>query len=301
MFGLLKREKKTGNASGGYRWGELKTADGPVVRYRLYDGNPDIAPVLCLHGLTRNSRDFEELAPMIAEATGRRVIVPEMRGRGRSDADPQPERYNPAVYVADVLALLEDLNVEKALWVGTSMGGLITMIAAHSDPEKVAAAAINDIGPELQTEGITRIESYVCGDSGPAKDWGEAAERTKGVNGVAFPGETQAFWERFAWRLYRETPDGLVLDYDTAISGNVSKGETAPPDMWPFFEALKPVPTLLFRGAITDLLDPETVARMQEIKPDLAVVEVAGVGHAPFMTEPDAWPKLEAFLKAQKA
>ena len=126
MFCLLKREKKTGNASGGYRWGELKTADGPVVRYRLYDGNPDIAPVLCLHGLTRNSRDFEELAPMIAEATGRRVIVPEMRGRGRSDADPQPERYNPAVYVADVLALLEDLNVEKALWVGTSMGGLIT-------------------------------------------------------------------------------------------------------------------------------------------------------------------------------
>ena len=81
MFCLLKREKKTGNASGGYRWGELKTADGPVVRYRLYDGNPDIAPVLCLHGLTRNSRDFEELAPMIAEATGRRVIVPEMRGR----------------------------------------------------------------------------------------------------------------------------------------------------------------------------------------------------------------------------
>ncbi len=279
-----------------HEWGALETADGPVLRYRDYPGASHRLPVLMLHGLTRNSRDFQELAPLVAEATGRRIIVPEMRGRGRSDPDPDPARYDYAVYGADVAALLDSLAVEKAVWIGTSMGGLITMVSAFQTPERVAAAVLNDIGPELAEIGLTRIQSYVTGDAGPAKDWDEAAARTRAVNETAFPGREDAFWLEFARRLYRETDSGPVLDYDTAISANVAKGDAAPPDLWPVYEALTPIPAMLVRGAVTDLLASSTVKRMKAIKPDLKVVEADNVGHAPFMTEPDVWPHLKDFL-----
>lgn len=282
----------------GYEWGALETADGPVLRYRRYPGAQDRPPVLMLHGLTRNSRDFQELAPLVSGATGRRVIVPEMRGRGRSDPDPDPARYDYAVYVADVAALLDRLGVEKAVWIGTSMGGLITMISAFQTPERVAAAVLNDIGPELAAIGLTRIQSYVTGDPGPAEDWADAAARTRAVNETAFPGRDDAFWLDFARRLYRETGSGPVLDYDTAISANVARGDAAPPDLWPVYEALRPIPALLVRGAVTDLLARSTVERMKAIKPDLTVVEAENVGHAPFMTEPDVWPHLKDFLRS---
>lgn len=279
-----------------YEWRALETADGPVLRYRDYPGAPARPPVLMLHGLTRNSRDFQELAPLVAEATGRRVIVPEMRGRGRSDPDPDPARYDYAVYVADVAALLDRLGVRKAVWVGTSMGGLITMVSAFQTPERVTAVVLNDIGPELADIGLKRIQSYVGGDPGPAKDWAEAAARVRGINETAFPGRDEAFWEDFARRLYRVEDEGLVLDYDFAISANVTRGDAAPPDLWPVYEALKPIPALLVRGAVTDLLANSTVERMKAIKPDLKVVEAENVGHAPFMTEPDVWPHLKDFL-----
>lgn len=280
------------------RW--LGTADGPRIHYRDYPaiGEESGAPVLCLHGLTRNVRDFDELAPEIA-ALGRRVLVASQRGRGLSDPDPQPERYSPAVYTADMLALLDALGVARAAFVGTSMGGLMTMTAAAMAPGRVAAAVLNDIGPELDPAGLERIRRYVGGPA-DASTWDEAAELCRGINGPAFPEEqAAAFWLGFARKLFREAgPGHIVLDYDPAISRTVSDGSGDIADLWPLFEALKPIPTLVVRGEISDILSAATLEAMRQRKPDLKVATVPGVGHAPFLTEPVALAALRAFLAA---
>lgn len=282
----------------GYREALFTTSDGPRIQYRDYapTGLVSGPPVLCLHGLTRNVRDFEDLAPAIA-ALGRRVIVASQRGRGRSDPDPMPERYSPAVYVGDMLALLDSLAIPRAVFVGTSMGGLMTMIAAATAPERVAAAVLNDIGPELDPAGLARIQGYV-GAGAPARSWHEAAAQCRAINGVAFPRETSdAFWLGFARKLFREeAPDCIVLDYDPAIARTVAPGSSDIVDLWPLFDALKAIPTLVVRGEITDILMASTLDEMRRRKPDLESVTAPHVGHAPFMTEPAAWEALGAFL-----
>jgi pimeloyl-ACP methyl ester carboxylesterase len=270
------------------------TADGPRIHYRDYAavGAGGAAPVLCLHGLTRNEKDFEDLAPMIA-ALGRRVVVATQRGRGLSDRDPVPERYLPAIYAGDMAALLDSLEINKAVFVGTSMGGLMTLVAANLAPERLAGAVLNDVGPELDPAGLTRITSY-AGAPKSASTWTEAAALARAINGAAFPKETDpAFWDAFARRTFRETAPGRIEpDYDPLVGPPPGP----PPDLWPLFEALKPIPTLVIRGALSDLLAASTVAEMKRRKPDLQTVEVPDVGHAPFMTEPAAWAALRAFL-----
>jgi pimeloyl-ACP methyl ester carboxylesterase len=276
----------------------FETADGLRLEYRDYapEGAAGGTPVLCLHGLTRNVRDFEELAPRIARL-GRRVIVASQRGRGGSDFDPQPERYSPAVYTADMLALLDSLGVRRAVWIGTSMGGLMTMMAAATAPERLAGAVLNDIGPELDPAGLERIRGYVGGPA-TASTWEDAAELCRRMNGPAFPDERAAsFWLTFARRLFREeAPGRIVLDYDPAISRTVREGSPDIADLWPLFEALRGTPCLLVRGEVSDILQASTVDRMRRRKPDLQTVTVPRVGHAPFLTEPEAWPALQSFL-----
>jgi pimeloyl-ACP methyl ester carboxylesterase len=283
-----------------YEEGFFKTADGLRVHYRNYppSGVETGVPVLCLHGLTRNLRDFEELAPRIS-GLGRRVITASQRGRGLSDPDPVVERYNPGVYAADMLALLDRLGIGRAAFIGTSMGGLMTMIAAALAPDRIAAAVLNDVGPEIDPAGLERIRGYVGGAPSLA-NWAEAAARCRSINGIAFPDERDdAYWIGFARRIFREDAGGrLVLDYDAAISRSVAPGSATTADLWPLFEALKPIPTLVVRGELTDILMPSTVAEMQRRKPDLVVAAVPRVGHAPFLTEPAAWEALRAFLSA---
>jgi pimeloyl-ACP methyl ester carboxylesterase len=228
---------------------------------------------------------------------GRRVIVASQRGRGRSEADSVIERYNPGVYTGDMLALLDSLGVAKAVFVGTSMGGLMTMIAAATAPQRLAGAVLNDVGPELDPAGIERIRTYV-GKSGAAANWAEAAAICRDINGVAFPTETsEAFWLGFAQKLFREEAGGrVVLDYDPAISRTVEAGSQDIANLWPLFDALKPIPTLVVRGALTDILMLSTVEEMRRRKPDLVFASVPNVGHAPFLTEPAAWSALRAFL-----
>ncbi len=285
----------------GFQEGFFATPDGPRVHFRDYAPTDTLAgpPVLCLHGLTRNVQDFDELAPAIA-GLGRRVIVASQRGRGQSDPDPHAERYTPATYVADMFGLLDHLGVERAVFVGTSMGGLMTMIAATQAADRLAGAVINDIGPEIDPAGLERIRGYV-GGTGPAASWAEAADRCRSINGVAFPLETHdAFWIQFARKIFREeTPDRIVLDYDPAIARTVAEDSGDLADLWPLFDALASTPTLIVRGAITDILMASTVEEMRRRKPDLETVTVANVGHAPFMTEPDAWPAVSAFIRAR--
>lgn len=254
-------------------------------------------PVLCLHGLTRNGRDFEAVAPRMA-ALGRRVLTLDVRGRGRSDRDPEPLRYNPATYAGDVIAVLDHLQIPKAVFVGTSMGGLITMIVAALAKERVAAAVLNDVGPQLNPAAIARIMDYV-GKTAAFPSWDAAAAGVRAINEPAFPGRDHAFWLAFARRTCAEQPDGSVaFDYDPAIAEPFKQPQgAAPADADALFQAgLGPIPTLLVRGALSDLILPEGVAAMRALKPDLDVVEVATVGHAPMLDEPEAWEALLGFL-----
>ncbi|MEE2565700.1 alpha/beta fold hydrolase [Hyphobacterium marinum] len=285
-----------------YRDAFHQAADGLRLEYRDYV--PAAAsgklPVLCLHGLTRNLRDFDDLAPMIA-GTGRRVITVSQRGRGRSDHDPDPSHYTPAHYVGDMFGLLDALQIPEAVFIGTSMGGLMTMIAAAMAPGRVAAAVLNDIGPELDNEGLDRIKQY-AGRSGHHDSWADATVYVRTVNEHAFPLETsESFWLDFARRTHAEGPNGeIVALCDPAVGEVTRDASAAMPDLWPFFDALKPVPTLLIRGGISDLLSKQTVAEMLRHNPDMTVCEVSQVGHAPFMTETEAWGALAAFLESAR-
>ncbi len=271
--------------------------DGVKTYYRRYpaEGAKQKRPVLCMHGLTRNSRDFEDVAPRIA-ARGRSVIAVDVRGRGRSDYDPNPDNYTPAVYVEDMVGLLKSVNWSEVVALGTSMGGLMTMVMAAAHPGIVKAAALNDIGPVIDPKGLKRIQGYV-GGGGPYASWADAAEAIRAINGVAFPNETgKDFWLAFARRICREEDGKVILDYDPNISKPVQTGDVAPPDLWPFFDALAPVPLLLVRGALTDLLSMETVEEMQRRSPHMQVAQVPAVGHAPLLTEAVAQDSLDAFL-----
>lgn len=268
-------------------------ASGLKLHARTYEGG-DKTPVLCLHGLTRNVADFEELAPKIA-ATGRRIAALSFRGRGRSDYDPDYLNYHPLTYRDDVLKVLDALNMPKAVLVGTSLGGITTMLVNEAAPNRVKAAIINDVGPDLAPEGIARIASYVGKDNGPAADIEEAAARIKAINSVAFPDASDEEWIKFARRTFRETDKGWTLDYDPNVAKALAEVGPAP-DLWAPFESLKNKPTLIIRGGISDLLSPEIVAKMRAVHPGFDYTEVPNVGHAPMLTEPAAWDAIEAFL-----
>ena len=279
------------------------TADGLAVYARVYAAEEAEAgpPILCMHGLTRNSKDFEDLAPWLA-GLGRRVIAIDVRGRGQSDWDPEIARYQPATYAMDTLGLLDALGITQCVAIGTSMGGLMAVLMNLMRPGIFAGVVLNDIGPELDPAGLARIRGYV-GKSGPIADWADAAARVKAVNGVAFPDADDTFWEDFARKTAREMPDGSIrLDYDPAIAIPVqSDAGAAPPDLWGLFDALAGVPVLVLRGALSDLLAPATVAAMAARHPNLRAVEVPRVGHAPTLSEPTARDALSSFISANVA
>jgi len=259
--------------------------------------------VICLHGLTRSARDFETLAPHFA-AQGRRVLALDVRGRGRSAWDPQPMRYNVATYVGDLLALLDALAIGRAVFVGTSMGGLITMALAVTRPAAVAAAVLNDIGPEIAPAGIARISAFT-GQAPNVTNWDEAADYAKRINALAFPHYGPEQWARFAGRLFTEKDGRPVLDYDPAIAVALKPPEPEPdkeppppPDLWPLFKALASRPLLTVRGADSDILSRESVQKMREVAPQMAYAEVPGVGHAPMLDEPEALAAIDALLEA---
>ena len=272
------------------------SADGLKLHARDYPADGNKAPVICLHGLTRNARDFEELAPRI-QATGRRVIAVDVRGRGESDRDPNPANYHPGTYAADVMALLAQKAIPAAVFVGTSMGGIITMVLASFAPQVIAAAVLNDVGPELSPVGIARIAGYV-GQGRPVETWPDAAAYIKAINASAFPDAPEEEWDRFARRTFREEGGKPVLDYDPDIAVAFKVDPDAPPpDMWPLFRALTTGrPVLLVRGGASDLIDEAIATRMREAAPDMAYAEVPRVGHAPMLTEPEAWQAIQTFL-----
>jgi pimeloyl-ACP methyl ester carboxylesterase len=273
--------------------------DGLELYARDHAAGPGPArlPVICLQGLTRTARDFEDVAPWIP-ARGRRVRAAHLRGRGRSAWDPRPMRYVPLTYARDVLALMQQAGIARAVFVGTSMGGLITMTLAQLRSPVVAAAVLNDVGPVLSPAGLARIAGYT-GKTAEPTSWAEAAAYARSTNAHAFPEMGDAEWLAFARRLFREQDGRIRLDYDPDITVPFGKIKPVRPAvMWALFRHLaRKRPTLLVRGQTSDLLAQETAARMRSLAPKMAYAEVPGVGHAPMLTEPAARGALEAFLR----
>lgn len=277
------------------RW---TSRDGLSLFARDYTGASGGArlPVVCLHGLTRNSKDFEEIAPRLAQS-GRRILVPDMRGRGFSDRDPNPTNYAPKIYARDILGLMDMLGLARAIFVGTSMGGIVTMALALLRTRAVAAAILNDVGPEIAPQGLARIMSYV-GAKTKISTWDDAAAYARRTNGVAFPAHGEADWRRFAQRMFRQGVAGPELDYDPAISVALRQpGKCATLLAWLLFRRLaRRRPTLLLRGALSDVVSPEISVRMQRQAPGLRLADVPNVGHAPMLMEPEAIRAIEDFL-----
>jgi pimeloyl-ACP methyl ester carboxylesterase len=272
------------------------SGDGLRLYYRDYPGPPD-APltVLCLPGLTRNSRDFEAVAAHFAASY--RVLCADLRGRGRSEHAPDPATYQPGQYAADVGRLLDAAGVAAAAFVGTSLGGLVSMLCANLMRPRVKAVVLNDVGPELEPDGIARVRSYV-GKGGSYADWPAAAAAVKALNAHVYPSWTEADWIVMAQRLCAVAPDGTIRpDYDPRIAVPFNAEGPAPNvDLWQVFANLKGLPVLALRGALSDILSAATLAKMKTTLADMTAVEVPGVGHAPYLMEPAARAALEKFL-----
>ncbi len=254
-------------------------------------------PLLLMHGLTRNSADFEGLAAHLAG--NYMLIVPDQRGRGLSPDDPDPTNYRPPVYAEDMFALLADLNVEQPGLIGTSMGGLMAIVMNAMKPETFPAVIFNDVGPVLMDEGLARIGGYVGGGA-PMEDWDAAAKACADINGYAYPNYGREDWQSWARRTCRQLPDGRVsFAYDPAIAEGFADVTDSPqPDLWPMWELLGNTPVLVLRGALSDLLSPDTVATMQQRHQGPFVSQVIpDIGHAPFMDEPEALAAIIPFLK----
>jgi pimeloyl-ACP methyl ester carboxylesterase len=277
-----------------YRDGFYVVRDGLKLHYRDYSGGDGKPPLLCLHGLTRNARDFADFAERYSPRF--RVIVPEFRGRGMSERDPLPARYMPLSYVGDVIELLDDLGIERAVFVGTSLGGLVTMAIAAMAPQRIAAAILNDVGPELEKIGLDQIQNYV-GRGERFESWEEAAAAIERNQQAAFPNYSPEDWLAAAHRHCREEKGKIVFDYDPAIAEAFKTVGAAPEvDLWPLFAALAQKPLLIVRGELSQLLSAETVRKMRDAAPGAEFVEVAGTGHAPMLDEPEAVAAIDGFL-----
>lgn len=280
-----------------YRDYWYQAVDGLRLYARDYPGPEDssLVPVLCMHGLTRNSADFAWIAEHLSSK--RRVISVDQRGRGRSEYDPNFANYTPATYVADMFKLLDELDLSRLLIIGTSMGGLMSMLMANLQPQRFAGIVVNDIGPELAPAGLDRIKSFV-GKSREIRSWDDAVAQTREINGCAFPKYTDEEWLRFTRGLYTEVDGVPVLAHDPNIAKPMLDDESnaVTPELWPLFENMATIPLLLVRGAISDLLAVDCVAKMQAIAPSMQVVNVPDRGHAPMLDEPLAYAAIDEFF-----
>ena len=277
-----------------FRDGWYSVPDGLRLHYRDYRGGEGRPPLVCLPGLTRNARDFAHFAE--AHSPRFRVLALDFRGRSLSDRDPQPLRYNPVTYVGDVLQLLDQLNVSQAIFVGTSLGGIVTMLIAASAPQRIVGAILNDVGPELEAAGLDRIRGYV-GSGERFKSWDDAAGALAAINRGVPESFTDADWLRAAHRACRQEHGSVIFDYDPAIAAPFKLPAPAV-DMWPLFHALARHPLLVLRGERSDLLGADALERMRAAAPQARFAEVAGVGHAPMLDEPEATAAIASFLDA---
>lgn len=273
---------------------EYSSEDGLRLFARDYHANPQAPTVLCMHGLTRNSADFEPLCEVLAPHY--RLIVPDQRGRGQSQWDANTDNYQPLCYSRDMFTLLDTLGLDRVIAIGTSMGGIMGMIMAVQQPGRLSGLVLNDIGPEINIEGVNQI-AEVVGRPIRYRDWDDAVQRIRRYNTPVFPDFSDAEWLAFAHRTCKEVEGGVVPDYDPAIGRTFADAsDVAAPDLWPVFNQLTTLPMLLIRGATSNILKASTCERMCEQHPGLTFIELDNRGHAPILDEAPAVAAIQAFL-----
>lgn len=271
------------------------SADGLTLRFRDYPGRNVRPPIVALHGLTRNARDASSLAERLSGDW--RVIVPEMRGRGMSDYAKDPRTYNPLQYVEDLKRMLDQEAIDRFIAIGTSLGGLITMLLALEQPERIAGAVLVDVGPEIDPHGIARIREYV-GQGGSYPTWIHAARALEEIHAGAHPDYSLEDWLAMAKRLMILGANGrIAYDYDMGIAEPFQSTEgVAPTDLWPAFEALRGRPLTIVRGELSTILSEATSNEMLRRLPEAELVTVPRTGHAPTLAEPEAMAGIERLL-----
>jgi pimeloyl-ACP methyl ester carboxylesterase len=278
----------------GYRERTFRSQDGLDLYYRDYGDPLNHRPaVLCLAGVTRNSKDFHSLACHLAG--GRRVLCPDYRGRGRSAYDPDWRRYQARTYVDDIRHLLAAADVHRVVVIGTSLGAVLAMVMGVAMPNAVAGALLNDLGPRVETAGLRPIIAYMSDDR-PHPDWAAAA-RHLSETFPDLPAETDNDWLAIARNTYREMPDGsLRFDWDPNIVKTFAAAAGRPAEFWPLFRALKRVPLLALRGEKSRVLSEETFLRMAKEMPHMDHMTVPGVGHPPDLNDPKVVEAIDALI-----
>ncbi len=294
--------RETTGSDKGTRIGErfavrrVTTGDGLSLHVRDYPGpaGSTRTPLLCLAGLTRNSKDFHGLAKFHSRT--RRVIAPDYRGRGRSDYDPVWKNYHPATYVNDIRHVLTALGVHRVVVVGTSMGGTLGMAMGAAMPSVLAGVVINDVGPLIRRETVAPIVEHMV-DNDPMPNWDAAAKRLRDAF-PDYPAQSDEEWLAIAMGTYVEDGGVIRSDWDPAIVKPLLADPQPELDLWPLFLSLSRVPVLTFRGAKSDILDADLLAEMARRHPRFTAVTVPGVGHAPSLGEPVCVEALNGFLEA---
>jgi pimeloyl-ACP methyl ester carboxylesterase len=277
-----------------------QSADGLKLHAKVIGPeNSSALPVLCLPGLTRTADDFDDIARALASHPDapRQVIAVEYRGRGLSDYDPDPAKYSVPVEMGDVLAIAASLGLSRAILLGTSRGGLISMALAATQPQLLAGVILNDIGPALEIDGLMKIKGYIANPP-ERKTRDEAARGLKELFGGVFPSLSDAEWMAWTRRAFRDKPGGgLERTYDLKLAQTLDAvGPTTPlPPIWELFDAMKGVPLMLVHGGLSDLLSPQGVRDMVARRPDLDLIEVADQGHAPLLADRPTIDRIKAF------
>jgi len=273
------------------------TDDGLSLYYRCYGSGEEV--VVCLPGLTRNSKDFHEIATHLSSRY--RVLSLDLRGRGRSDRDTDWRNYHPATYINDTWSLLDQLEISSFIMIGTSLGGLMAMIMASQQPKRVRAVILNDAGPEADPAGYTRILASFDQKTG-VRDWQEAISECKRTYEAALPDMPVEFWSEYVRKNHRDGENGQPeLDIDPKIGEAIRKGDLSriagiQVDPWAAFEAVT-MPCLVLRGELSDILSTEIVERMAVVKPDLKMAVIPNRGHAPLLYEPESLAAIDTFLQ----
>lgn len=293
-------------ANGGENAG---ATEGRVIRFSAQDGlmlaarmfgvhQPGRLPILCLPGLSRNSRDFIALGRHLSENASqpRQVFALDYRGRGRSDHDRNWHNYTPLTEAHDVMAAAAALGIAEAVLVGTSRGGLIAMILGALRPGLMAGVVLNDIGPVIEGIGLARIKRYLTGN-GAVSSWDAAEEAVQRINSTHFPALDDDDWRAFTRAIFVEKDGQIRPDFDPKLVNTVKNidFETSIPVLWPQFESLGGIPVLSIRGERSDILSAETVSGMAARHHHFEQLTVPGQGHAPLLRDAASLERIKAF------
>ncbi|GEO84468.1 MULTISPECIES: alpha/beta fold hydrolase [Alphaproteobacteria] len=277
----------------------VQTTDDLSLYVRIYGDELTGVPVVCLPGLTRNTRDFHQLAVLLSRGdTAFKVIAIDSRGRGRSGRDPDKSHYTLPIEAQDVVNVLDDLGIDRAAFIGTSRGGLILHLLAVSHPDRLAAVILNDIGPVIEKEGLKQIQAYLGHEQRPPTDLDEAATVLRAIHGSAFSALEPQDWRDLAQAIYREADGRIVADFDPAIAAHFVGAdlEQPLPDLWQNFDALASTPLMAIRGDASRLLSPETLGEMAVRHPGMVSLTAKGQGHAPILHLDDIPTRIAGFL-----